>query len=127
MNTSGYTTIDINGQKVGLKFGLPAIRQIGEYQAKVPFYEGKQYSDIGIAHIIFAGYCCNQLMKMADQELTFEQVYEYVEERIANIDSVTTDLKPVVECFENSKFLKPFAEAEAKPEDTKKKTGTGKK
>lgn len=123
---SGYTTILINGQTVGLKFGLPALKQLGEFEKKVPFYDGNNYSDLGMAHIIYAGYCNNQFIKTQDVTYQFEDFYNVVEECLNDAEQAVSVLRPIIECFEQSRYVAPVA---AKPgeDEGKKKNGLGTK
>lgn len=130
MNTSGYTTIDINGQIVGLKFGLPAVQQIGEYEKQDHFYQvtngERGYSVYGIAYIIYAGYVCNQRNKMMPTTLPFEEIVDYVEDSLMDAGGKGAEIQQVFECFNNSRYVAPHKSAT--PEETPKKkeslTGT---
>jgi hypothetical protein len=125
MNTSGYTTILLEGQQVGLKFGLRALQQLAEKEKKVPFYQDNTYSDLGIAHIMYAGYCNNQYIKDADITIPFESFYNIVEDCFSDTDKVLEILKPVIECFENSKYVAPLKQVIEEAQPSKKKSGHG--
>lgn len=125
---SGYTTIEIDGAKVGLKFGLPALRQLGEKDKTVPLYDNGNYSDLGIAHIIYAGYCNNQYIKDESPSIPFGKFYEFVEDCISDVEKAVSLIRPVIECFEQSKYVAPLAVKPGKEEDeAKKKSGHGTK
>lgn len=120
---NGYTTIEIAGEKIGLKFGLPAVRQISEKLSTSELISNNQYNEVGIAHIIYAGYCNWCIVKDTAKEKQFEFFYDFVED--AAINGNIQPLQEAVKCFEESKFLKQVTEKV--DEGAKKKRGHLKK
>lgn len=120
---NGYIQIEINGEKVGLKFGLPAIRSIAQYQDVEGFYSDDKktvYSEIGIAQIIYSGYCCNQRIKSEPVTLTMNEIYDFVEERALNVERFGSEVMPIIDCLNNSRVVEELAK-NAKEEESKKK------
>ena len=75
-----YCTLTINGQKVGLKFGMASFRYLSDGK----FVEGKSFvkdelTEIGVAHILYSGYFNNCLVKDVEPSLTFADFVDYIE------------------------------------------------
>jgi 5-formaminoimidazole-4-carboxamide-1-beta-D-ribofuranosyl 5'-monophosphate synthetase len=107
---SNYIAIDMNGQKVALKFGFEALRMVREKESKVPFYTeypsldnpGQTitvYSELAYAHIMYAGYINNQLMKNEGAVIPFESFCTLIEDLLLTPDKfvafITISYKPV--------------------------------
>lgn len=130
MNTSGYCQISINNKQVGLLFGLPAIAQIGEKAVTIDFYTAtaidgqpaQTYSLYGLQHIMYAGYCNNCNADGVPVALTARDFYNFVEECASEPDKAALVLKPVIECFENSRYVKPLVSVDPSPNKSKKKS-----
>ena len=101
--------INISGREVGLKFGLPAMRQFFEKMIDHKLVNIKSgiesYSDLGIAHILWAGYTNAQLAKDEPIEMTFEQFYDVVEEDVLN-GQIREEILTAIKVFEESKSMK---------------------
>ena len=119
-----YTSITINDQKVGLKFGMASFRYLqSKYERGVAFVSD-DINEIGIAHIIYSGYYNNCLVKDVDPELTFEQLVEYIEQNLLNNDFIE-EVKRIIELWSNNEFIKKAVEETQQV--AKKKTNRGKK
>ena len=126
---TGYTTIEINGKSIGIKFGLTAIRQIADKEAKVEFSEKytdpktgeitDTLSEIAIVHIIYAGYRNWCLTKDIEPSINFETVYEFVEDCIFKSD--IAPLKQVIDTYAGSKYIAPVLAAHTPIPASKKK------
>lgn len=117
-----YTTLTINGEKIGLKFGMASFRYLSEGR----FKEGKsfahdQLTEIGIAHIIYSGYMNNCLVKEIEETYNFEFFVDYLENNISN-EKFLEEIKSIIDIWSKNDFIKG---QEEKP--TKKKTLAGKK
>src|SRR6266550_253972 len=106
---NGLAKITIDDRDVVLKFGLPAIRRIMEkmVQYKLSDIDGEEetYNDLGLAHILFAGYLNGCMMKDELPTLEFEAFYTLLEE--ASYDKAKE--KQVIDAiasFEESKIVK---------------------
>lgn len=119
-----YTTLTINGEKVGLKFGMASFRYLSEGK----FVEGKAFADnqlteIGIAHILYSGYYNNCLVKEAEINYSFEDFVDFIEMNFSN-EKVQDEIKNVLEIWAKSEFLKPKEEVST---ESKKKNTRGRK
>lgn len=117
-----YTTITVNGEKIGLKFGMASFRYLSEGK----FIEGKSFqnnviTEIGIAHIIYSGYMNNCLVKDIEETYSFEYFVDFIESNLSN-DSFLNEIKKVIDLWTNSDFIKNET-----TEPTKKKNIRGKK
>lgn len=118
-----YCTITINGQKVGLKFGMASFRYLSDGK----FVEGKSFvknelNEIGISHILYSGYYNNCLIKDVEPELSFADFVDHVEGLLMNkgaMDEVTNAIK----VWADNDFIKQTQVVE----EPKKKTSRGKK
>lgn len=110
-----YTKLTINQTEVGLKFGMHSARYLSEKLANGFCFAGEQITEIGIAHVIYAGYLNNCAIKDIHPELTFEQVVDHVESCIGNDDKVNA-LAGVIKVWTESQIVSQSVE------DTKKKT-----
>lgn len=121
---NGIATITIDGQIVRLKFGLPAVRRIFEKMSEhelVVKRNGKdQYNDLGIAHILFAGYLNGCMQRDEQPALSFESFYDVVENFAAG-DHDREEIIAAVKSFEESRFVKPLADKGEKEEDEQAK------
>lgn len=117
---NGYTTIVIGGETVGLKYGLPAVRQITEKLSGGNLITGNTYNEVGIAHILYAGYINNCIVKEVEAKHKFEFFYDFIEEIAISgeVEGVTEAIK----CFEESRFVKALAK-QIEDISTKKKNG----
>lgn len=80
---NGYTTLSINGKKVGLKFGLEALYMIHakmEKMNKIPKVGG-MFDLMTLSYYAYAGYYCNCIIKDAEEEYSYENFLDYFEEK----------------------------------------------
>lgn len=109
---NGYINIEIDGQKVGLKFGMVALPIISE---KVGVKEkGENYGIKDCAHILYAGYLNNCEAKDSDPIHDFSFFYDYCESAV-----MKNDLQTIIEatnCLANSQYVKAMHEASLKAE-----------
>ena len=123
-----YTTITINDQKVGLKFGMASFRYLsGKFVEGISFNNG-ELTEIGIAHLLYGGYYNNCLVKDVVPEHTFEYFVDFIEINLKNADFLA-EVSQVLKIWSESDMVKKTTEA-AKEEDqdkTKKKSSRGRK
>lgn len=109
---NGYTQIEINGQKVGLKFAYPAIKWFTEESLKTDIYfvEGDNggFTVEGLAKLIQCSYRNNCLLKEVEPVLTFEDFFNWVEQaqetedgqaeliRVTNVYAESSVMKKVI-------------------------------
>lgn len=118
-----YCTITINGEKIGLKFGMASFR----YLSQNKFVEGKSFqnndlTEIGIAYILYSGYYNNTIVKDIEPTLTFEDFVDYIESNLKNTEFLE-EIKKAVEVWASSEFIKQTQEEQ----EPKKKNSRGKK
>ena len=118
-----YTTITINDQKVGLKFGMASFRYLQDKLVEGKSYQGADINEIGLAHIIYSGYFNNCLIKDVEPTITFEDFVDWIETNLLN-DAVMNQIKSVIEIWTNNQFIQTALEVIDQP---KKKTSRGKK
>lgn len=126
---NGIATITIDGQEVRLKFGLPAVRRIfekmAEHQLVVSKDGNEQYNDLGVTHILYAGYLNGCMQRDEQPVLKFESFYDIVENFAAG-DHDREEIISAVRSFEESRFVKPLAvKVDEETKDTKKKKLNG--
>lgn len=115
-----YCEITIHGQKVGLKFGLPSIRQIAEKAIKYGLSNGRdEFNELGYAHILYAGYCNNNLAKELAGDLTLEDFIDHVEGCTINKDF--DEIVAALTTFQSSKTVENLAVIGAALHENKKK------
>jgi hypothetical protein len=119
---NGYIAIEINSEKLGIKFGMPAnewfTRKLEEDNSLVGV-DGST-SLIGVAYLIFYGYLNNCLHKDIEPTYKVGHFIEWVEE--VSIDSENRILDEIGQCYIDSKFTKAWVERiEKATEEVKKK------
>ena len=118
-----YTTITINDQKVGLKFGMASFRYLQDKLVEGKSYIGENINEIGLAHILYSGYFNNCLIKDVETSITFEDFIDWIEANLVN-DEVMMQIKSVIEIWTNNQFIQTALQVVDQP---KKKTSRGKK
>lgn len=120
---NGLAQITIDGQPVVLKFGLPALRRIREKAATIEFITGAQYNELGITHILYAGYLNACAMKDLPAAIPFESFYEFVDE--FQDESVKNEIVSAIRAFEDSKYLsEDFSKKKVTKKSDEISTGT---
>ena len=122
-----YTTITINDQKVGLKFGMASFRYLSDkFKDGISFNNG-ELNEIGVAHLVYSGYYNNCLVKGVLPEMTFENLVDYVETNIMKPEFLE-ELKNIIKVWGESDMIKSNVVSSEEVEDkTKKKSSRGKK
>ena len=118
-----YTTITIDQDKIGLKFGMASFRYLSDKFVQGVAFDTNQLNEIGIAYIIYSGYYNNCLVKGVETTLSFENIVDYIESNLTNNDFLD-ELKKVMEVWTNSDLIRKTQE---KTQEPKKKTSRGKK
>jgi hypothetical protein len=119
-----YTTITINDQKVGLKFGMASFRYLSEKFVEGISFQNGELTEIGIAHLIYSGYYNNCLIKDVVPQYKFEFFSDFVESNLKN-DSFLVEMKEVLRIWGENEFIKQAATSNE--EEPKKKISRGKK
>lgn len=113
---NSIATITLAGQQVGLKFGLPAVRRFFEKTAQYQLMAGNMYTELGVAHILYAGYLNYCIMLEQPPILEFQPFYELVED--LDDPNIAKQIAAATKAFEESKYVKRMVEA---VDDEKKK------
>jgi len=122
-----YTTITINDQKVGLKFGMASFRYLSDKFKDGISFENGELNEIGVAHLVYSGYYNNCLVKGVLPEMTFENLVDYIETNIMKPEFLE-QLKEIIKVWGESDMIKSNVAASEEVEDkTKKKSLRGKK
>lgn len=98
-----YTTINIENEKIGLKFGMYAARYLSNKLTNGFCFDGDSITEIGISHVLYAGYLNNCAIKDIEPTLTFERVVDFVEECSKDADKVAT-LTDVIKVWTDVQF-----------------------
>lgn len=126
---TGYIQININGQPVGIKFGLLSIKDfsLAAEKKRDVLYEGENLSFLGVAKLIQCGYKNNCEIKEVEPVLTLEDFNNWTEEAMSS-DERKKELAEVLNVFAQSQYVKLLQDL-PQDEDAKKKTlkGTSKK
>lgn len=120
---NGLAQITIAGREVGLKFGMPAIRRIVEKMQEVKMLDGDLANDLGVVHVLYAGYLNHCAMRDTVPDLAFEAFYDYVETAPDSLETFV-ELKTAVTEFEESRFVKVIVDKDKKKVTTDHSTGT---
>lgn len=96
----------INNKQVSTRFGMLSVEI---FLSKAVDVGTTTYSAFGIASIIWAGVVNYYEVKELPKPVTFEEVYEYVENLMLS-DSELDEIKEVVKQFEESQALKKKTE-----------------
>jgi hypothetical protein len=119
-----YTTITINDQKIGLKFGMASFRYLSDKFVEGISFDKGELTEIGISHLIYAGYYNNCLVKDVLPELKFENIVDFVESNIKE-DKFLTEMKEILKVWGESEMIKKATEQSN--DEPKKKISRGKK
>jgi hypothetical protein len=122
-----YTTITINDQKVGLKFGMASFRYLSDKFKDGISFENGELNEIGVAHLVYSGYYNNCLVKGVLPEMTFENLVDYVETNIMK-NEFLEELKGIIKVWGESDMIKSNVAATQEQEpEAKKKSSRGRK
>lgn len=117
---NGATTIQINGQTVGLKFAYPAIKWFTEESATNDLFfvpgETGGFTVEGLAKLIQCSYKNHCLIKEVEPSLKYEDFYNYVESN-QDTDEGQKELIRITEIYASSSVIKKLIDAK----DDKKK------
>jgi len=118
-----YCTITINGEKIGLKFGMASYRYLSQNRlVEGKSFQNNELTEIGLAHILYSGHYNNSIVKDIEPTLTFENFVDYVEANISN-DAFLDEVKKAIDIWASTDFVKKSQEVQ----EPKKKSSRGKK
>lgn len=116
---NGSTTIQINGQTVGLKFAYPAIKWFTEATMKDPdgifFTPGGEstFTVEGLAKLIQCSYRNHCLIKEVEPTLSYEDFFDFVEEN-QDTEEGQRELMRITEVYAAASVMKRLIEAQKK-------------
>lgn len=120
-----YTSIVINGQKVGIKFGMASFRYLSEKFVDGKAYHNNELTEIGISYIVYSGYYNNCIVKEEEPTLSFSDFVDWVE--VSLLDSEKSkEVMEVISLWGSNDFIRKKEEKE-NTEEPKKKISRGKK
>lgn len=121
---NGYIALEINGEKVGIKFGLRAVVNYMEQVNSNPLIVdsvSKLPNEIGYSWLVFYGYQNNCLLKGEQPSKTFEFFSDFIEGCFLSPDGIET-IKSIGEAFESSIVVRQLTPQTEEPEIKKKKS-----
>lgn len=115
---NGLATITINGQQVGLRFAYPAIKWFSEASIKngdAYFTDGTGggFTVEGLAKLFHCSYRNQCLIKEVEPTLSYEDFYNWVDER-QRTEEGQAELVKVTEVYAESSVMKKMVEAQKK-------------
>jgi hypothetical protein len=118
------TTLVIDGNEYGIRFGMYSARYLADKLTSSFCFVGDEITEIGISHVVYAGYLNHCAVKDEKPLLTFEDVVNFVEASISDTDRVKqlTDITALwVQCqFKEKEQKQPEPEAETKKKTSRK-------
>jgi hypothetical protein len=118
-----YTTITINNETIGLKFGMASFRYLQDKFSKDKTFDISILSEITISHIIYSGYFNNCLVKEVDPKYSFADIVEWVEQTLLK-NQEDNEIAKVIKVWSESDFIRQENQSK---DQAKKKTSRGKK
>lgn len=116
-----YTTVTINGEKLGLKFGMASFRYLQEKLNNKVIMQNDELNELGIAYLIYSGYYNNCLVKEVEPTYNLEYFVDWVENGM-NDEDVVEQIKNILIIWGNNQFIKNAQPKEEKEEAKKKST-----
>jgi hypothetical protein len=126
---NGYATVEINGEQIGLKFGMHVMQAMMGKPIPAIDEETKQMNALDAlmytSELLYEGYINNCLVKKERPSLSFQPFYDYVEDAFLDVEKTKKLNEEVVQVFTLSKFVEAGKEKlqKAAAELTKKKNG----
>jgi dihydroorotate dehydrogenase len=108
---TGLCEIVMNGEKVALRFGMPACRYFMEHvsQDHVAPLSGDSVNETGLSYLLYAGYYNHCIAEDKKPVKKLSDFMEFIELNIDNPE-VQKQLAAVGQCFEESKPVQKFIE-----------------
>lgn len=122
---NGYTSIVIDGETLGLKFGMPANRIFMEYVAlNADRIANGSYNETDIGNLIYAGYINNCMIKDEEPRYKLGFFIGFVDDNLYD-DEQKGEFERIARVYEESKQTKKMIEAITNVADDLKKKLTG--
>jgi hypothetical protein len=106
-----YIQIEMNGQKVGLKFAFPQAKEFAIALAENAdlYFEGENITTFGIAKLLQTAYKNNCLVKEIKPTFTLEDFTDFIDE--SSDEWRETVLLDILTMWQDSKYTKLWVEA----------------
>ena len=110
-----YAQITINGEAVGMRFGMLATQLFYDAAENGKrLMVGGNITDVGIAYVLYCGYVNHCEVKMIDPVLTFDVFYD----RVDGAGEGDSEIGVALDCWAKSRVVQKAVEAS---QDAKKK------
>ena len=100
-----YTTITINEETIGLKFGMASFRYLQEKFQNDKNLDSSVLNEITISHIIYSGYFNNCIVKEVDPKYKFADIVEWVEQTLLK-NQEDSEIAKAINVWSGSDFIK---------------------
>lgn len=114
---NGYTTVEIDGIQVGIKFGMPCITEMIE--KNIPDLTDPVANIFYTADLLYAGYRNNCMVKREEPQLDYQPFYDLVENSFYDEEQLLK-LSKVVQVFTESKVVQAGKKAQEQIDSKKK-------
>ena len=99
-----YTTITINEETIGLKFGMASFRYLQDKFQSNKDLDTSILNEITISHITYSGYYNNCVVKEVDPKYKFADIVDWVEVTLlANKED--NEIAKAIKCWSESDFI----------------------
>lgn len=109
-------TINIDGEDVGLNFGLSCLRWFNEAKEEEPdmFDKENRITDIGLSKLIECAYRLERRLEKGKEKpvIPFRKFYEWVEKRLYDNGEGKQDIIKVMTAFNESPVIKQIIESD---------------
>lgn len=118
----GYVELEMEGQKIGLKFGMDCLKHVQEKSRTMLLVDAKgAVNDAGLAYILYYGYKNWCLVKELTPSLTYESFFNFAEAAYYDKERNEECVK-LITAFAESKIVKSeVSKKTEEPEKVKKK------
>lgn len=122
-NSTGICYITLNDQKLKLRFGIPACRNISELLVSdnaIEYFDDGKLSEMGIAKLIYFAYLNECLVSGIAATYGFDTFVEFVEQKA--VDGDLTEITEAAKTWADSKITKKMlTDMNEAVDDAKKK------
>lgn len=115
---NGLAEIEINGEKVGFKFGMAAMEQISLEMVKGIVKDLNTTE--GRALIFYSGYCNWCVVRREPAKIDYEVFYDFVEAAYYFKEGKPDECETVMKAFVDSKFVEEVVKKKGEKQPAKK-------
>ena len=109
-----YTTININGETVNLRFGMASFRYLSTKDIK-------DFDEIGVSHILYSGYYNWCLVNEVIPALKFADFVDYVE---TAMNKDVSEINAAMKVWSDNQLLKDAVDEGKKKKISKRSKGS---